>query len=239
MASNNRGTHPLYHARMKALIAEVEQKLARAGNLERKRVAEWYFPTRLEVAGVAVPDLRRIARAIKVTPQEVLPLARALAKSGGFEARAIAYELLARHKPPLTTRLVEELGRGNDNWGLVDAFSVLVAGPAWQKGFVSDATVRKWARSRDRWWRRTALVSTVALNAKSRGGTGDVKRTLEICRMLAADSDDMVVKALSWALRELCKREPAAVRAFLDERPQAPRVVREVRRKLETGRKNR
>src|SRR5262249_29012576 len=119
-----------------------------------------------------------------------------------------------------------------------DPFAMYVAGPAWRNGFVSDATVRKWARSRDRWWRRTALVSTVALNLKSRGGTGDVKRTLAICRMLAADPDDMVVKALSWALRALSTREPAAVRAFLDQQPLHPRVVREVRRKLDTGRKN-
>src|SRR5215831_9423963 len=162
MVSSNRRTHPLYHARMKPRVAEIVQQLARVSNAERKRVAEWYFPTRLEVAGVAVPDLRRIARSIKVAPGEVVPLARALAKSGGFETRAVAYELLARHKTPLDTRTVEELGRGNDNWGLVDSFSVLVAGPAWRTGAVSDATVRKWARSRDRWWRRTALVSTVA-----------------------------------------------------------------------------
>ena len=227
-----------YARGVKSAVAEIERQLARAGTAERKRVAEWYFPTRLAVAGVAVPDLRWIARSIKVAPGEVLPLARALAKSGGFETRAVAYELVARNKTPLDTRTVEELGRGNDNWGLVDSFSVLVAGPAWRTGAVSDAAVRKWARSRDRWWRRTALVSTVALNAKSRGGTGDVGRTLAICRMLADDPDEMVVKALSWALRELAKREPAAVRAFLDERPLHPRVVREVRRKLETGRKN-
>jgi hypothetical protein len=46
-------------------------------------------------------------------------------------------------------------------------------------------------------------VSTVALNVRSRGGSGDVPRTLAVCRFLVADPDDMAVKALSWALREL------------------------------------
>jgi 3-methyladenine DNA glycosylase AlkD len=49
----------------------------------------------------------------------------------------------------------------------------------------------------------------------------------------------MVVKALSWALRELSKRDARSVSSFLraeDERL-APRVRREVRSKLETGRK--
>ena len=48
---------------------------------------------------------------------------------------------------------------------------------------------------------------------------------------------DMVVKALSWALRELVFRDPGAVRDFLDGHDVARRVRREVITKLETGRK--
>jgi 3-methyladenine DNA glycosylase AlkD len=50
----------------------------------------------------------------------------------------------------------------------------------------------------------------------------------------------MVVKALSWALRELSKRDPNAVRAFLAKHAKAlaPRVIREVNNKLVTGLKN-
>jgi 3-methyladenine DNA glycosylase AlkD len=100
--------------------------------------------------------------------------------------------------------------------------------------------IRKWAHSEDRWWRRAALVSTVALNMRSRGGGGDVPRTLEVCRLLVADHDDMVVKALSWALRELVVHDPDAVDEFLSqyEDALAARVKREVRNKLTTGLKN-
>lgn len=61
-----------------------------------------------------------------------------------------------------------------------------------------------------------------------------------ICEMLLEDRDDMVVKALSWALRELSKRDPEAVRKFLraHENTLAPRVAREVNSKLQTGLKN-
>jgi 3-methyladenine DNA glycosylase AlkD len=80
----------------------------------------------------------------------------------------------------------------------------------------------------------------VPLNLRSRGGTGDTGRTLDICRQLVADGDDMVVKALSWALRELVVWNPEAVRRFLDTHHEvlAARVRREVRSKLETGRKH-
>jgi 3-methyladenine DNA glycosylase AlkD len=83
-------------------------------------------------------------------------------------------------------------------------------------------------------------VCTVPLNIQSRGGAGDTARTLRVCKALVADRDDMVVKALSWALRELSKRDRAAVTAFLDEHRLrlAPRAWREVTSKLTTGLKN-
>ena len=60
-----------------------------------------------------------------------------------------------------------------------------------------------------------------------------------MCRALVDDRDDMVVKALSWALRELAKRDPTSVVRFLQEEDErlAARVRREVRAKIETGRK--
>ncbi len=82
-----------------------------------------------------------------------------------------------------------------------------------------------------------ALVSTVPLNLRAAGGTGDTARTLAVCGRLAADRDDMVVKALSWALRELIVWDPDAVRSFVAIHDLAPRVRREVTTKLETGRK--
>ena len=75
------------------------------------------------------------------------------------------------------------------------------------------------------------------LNNRARGGSGDTDRTLAVASMLVADRDDMVVKALSWALRELSKRDAAAVQAFLAANAAglAPRVIREVTNKLEAG----
>jgi 3-methyladenine DNA glycosylase AlkD len=61
-----------------------------------------------------------------------------------------------------------------------------------------------------------------------------------ICEMVIGDRDEMVIKALSWALRELSKRDPDAVRRFMTQHSEtlAPRVTREVNNKLRTGLKN-
>ena len=72
------------------------------------------------------------------------------------------------------------------------------------------------------------------------GRSADIARTLAVCRMLVADRQDLVVKALSWALRELVVHDPEAVRRFLaqNEETLASRIKREVRNKLDTGLKN-
>jgi hypothetical protein len=153
------------------------------------------------------------------------------------------YELVYWHeaaRKSLGLREVEALGAGMASWVDTDVFGIYVAGPAWRQGGVSDADIRRWARSLDRWRRRAAVVATVALNIKSRGGTGDTARTLDIADLVVADRDDMVVKALSWALRSLVPWDPDGVRAFLDRHGPAiaARVRREVTHKLETGLKN-
>ena len=135
---------------------------------------------------------------------------------------------------------LEEFGKEINSWGAVDIFAGLLAEPAWQHGQVSDDLIKNWVHSEDRWWRRTALVYTVALNRRSMGGTGDTTRTLNVCRLLVNDKDDMVVKAMSWALRELISHDVNAVREFIriHEDVLASRVKREVNNKLRTGLKN-
>jgi len=75
----------------------------------------------------------------------------------------------------------------------------------------------------------------------NRGGPGDTDRTLAVCQRLVRDRDDMVVKALSWALRELARHDPSAVAGFVDKHSTdiAKRVRREVMNKLTTGVKSR
>jgi 3-methyladenine DNA glycosylase AlkD len=135
---------------------------------------------------------------------------------------------------------LEELGAGLDSWRSVDSFARTLSGPAWLEGLIGDEVIGRWARSRDRWWRRAALVSTVALNVRSHGGTGDVSRTLEICKLLVDDHDDMIEKALSWALRELVVHDAAAVSDFITrhEARLGARVKREAGNKLRTGLKS-
>jgi 3-methyladenine DNA glycosylase AlkD len=185
---------------------------------------------------------RKYSRALNSTkPEFVFRLARILCNAE--DRRWFAFELLANHREAfkcLDEAAVESFGKGINSWGSVDAFARILSGPAWLRGRIRDGTTLRWARSKDRWWRRAALISTVALNSSSQGGTGDAARTLRLCRLLASDPDDMVAKALSWALRALAMHDPMAVRGFLSgyDGMLAARVKREVKNKLTTGLKN-
>jgi 3-methyladenine DNA glycosylase AlkD len=206
-----------------------------------------YAPTQLPWLGVPVPAIRRVVRDLAratrpQSPAAILRLAVALARKGSIEGRQVGYELLGRRADALALvdrAVAERLGRGNDNWASVDAFATTVTGPAWRLGHLADGDLLAWARSTDPWWRRTALVSTVALNTASKGGQGDSRRTLLICRATMADLTPMVAKAVSWALRSLAPHDPAGVLVFLDRygRRLPAAVVREVRTKVFTGRK--
>lgn len=198
-----------------------------------------------ELKAQAIRAVRRefSKRLQNASPDLVYKLALSLLKLPAFEFRFLAYELVQHHRGALSSLkagTLEELGRGINSWVAVDCFSSYLAGPVWREGQVADKVIHRWASSKDRWWRRAALVATVPLNNKTRGGSGDAARTLGVCRLLVNDRDDMVEKAMSWALRELAKRDPAAVKQFLREPEQklAPRVRREVGNKLATGLKN-
>ena len=182
-------------------------------------------------------------RLSKASPQHVIQVAQRLLDDRASDYRFVAYELVRHHRAALASlgeKELERFGRGIDSWGAVDMFACYLAGPAWRENQISEGVIRRWAGSKDRWWRRAALVSTVPLNSRAHGGTGDAARTLEVCRRLVGDRDDMVVKAMSWALRELSKRDPKAVSQFLEELQNvvAARVIREVGNKLSTGLKN-
>jgi 3-methyladenine DNA glycosylase AlkD len=230
MKESNRSAEEPVPAGVPALAEEIDERLSSLAG------------------GGATAELREVRREFThrlkdAAPHVVLELANLLIDVPQTAYRFIAYELI-HHHPAAISHLnawqLEQLGRGIASWGAVDCFAVYLSGPVWRDRRIPNSLIHGWARSADRWWRRAALVSTVPLNSKSQGGAGDTYRTLQVCRLLERDRDPMVTKAMSWALRELAKRDPRAVRDYLAARKDAlPAIVlREVTNKLKTGVKN-
>ena len=222
--------------------------LEKVADPERQKVSDWYFPTSMKTLGVRAADLRTLLKEWwpelkNYPPEKMVGFAKTLVGTRIFECNQLAYELLWKHKKALGSLSLsdlEALGKYADNWATADAFATLLSGWAWRNQLIRDEDILRWLRSENRWWRRIAVVSTVGMNLRSRGGTGDTKRTLMVCERVVDDRDDMIMKALSWALRELSKHDKTAVEKFMVkyDKQIAGRVRREVTAKLYTGRKN-
>lgn len=164
----------------------------------------------------------------------------------GASDEQLAFEVfraIPRAALTLSPTEIETLLPRLHDWNSTDCFASFVSGVAWREGVLSDVTIAGWTRSDNRWIRRAALVSTVPLNLKARGAKaphGEAAKTLAVCERLLDDRDDMVVKALSWALRTLGARDEDALQRFLRRHDArlAARVKRETKSKLTTGLKN-
>lgn len=183
-------------------------------------------------------------------PEAVIDIAKALWETApSFWNQSFLLHLHPTALQRIRVRDLETMGDLADTWGKVDQFCSMT-NTLWRLGWLSDARLRKWAVSENRWWRRIALVTMVIkppknttqrkLLIKTHGRHHDPKRVLPICEMLVSDRDDMVVKAMSWVLRDVSKAHPKVIRDFLKKHEDvlAARVLREVRNKLEYGVKN-
>ena len=230
------------------MISKIIFGLEKYADRQRVEASKTMFPTKMRVIGVRAPDMKLFIREnwseiSKLAPEELITLTKELVGSDIFECNHLAFELLSKSKPAL--RLIgledlEQLGKNIDNWATTDAFSVMIAGWTWRNNQISDQDVINWLENGNLWWKRTAIVSTVALNLRSRGGKGDVNRTLIICEKALNDRRPLIQKALSWALSELSKSYKPAVVDFMNRHGEmlCGSARREIYTKLETGRKN-
>ena len=232
----------------KSIISEIVEILKDLSDPQRKEMSKTYFPTAMTVIGVSNPDIKAVIKEPKIrypdwTESKWIDLCKQLVAAKVFECQVLAYEMIGRNKKLLNElrfKDLADLGKNLDNWASVDHYSVGIYGVLWGKGVVKDVDIEKLLESENFWERRVAVVSTVALNLKSRGGTGDTSRTIWVCEKVVDDHRDMIQKALSWALRELSKRDREAVTDFMERYDSrlAKRVIREVSHKLDFGTKN-
>ena len=230
------------------IVAMMQEDLKKVSSSRHNTKGVPTFSTSMEWLGVSAPQIKEIVKnwssiLFDIDAKRWIDICLLLCELEIFECQMLAYELLWKNKKALKAlraKQIVKLAGTQDNWASADSYSTMIAGWHWREGSLPDSQIYNWLNSDDRWMRRIAVVCTVPLNIKSRGGTGDTKRTLMICEKVIDDRDNMVVKALSWALRELSKSDKQAVVHFMKtywDRLHG-RVRREVTTKLETGRKN-
>lgn len=217
-------------------------------NEQRLKMALRNYPTKLEIIGVTVPNIKIILKELRQltnqwTIEEKKTLAQQLVNTNYHECHHLSYMYLEQEKTTLKSLTANEctaLGTCLDNWVLIDTYCTYILGVLWRDGRISNKYIHTLADSEDLWRKRCALVCTVALNQKARGGKGDVLRTIEVCEKAIDDKRPLIIKALSWALRVLIAIDRNAVEGFLAtyDTQLSNAIIREVNNKLSTGLKN-
>jgi len=156
--------------------------------------------------GVSVPEMRRIARLAGKDHR----LALALWKTEIAEARIVASMVAEPDK--VTARQMETWVVGIDSWDICDQ----VCGNLWDKTPLAWGKLRAWTRREEEFVRRAgfALIAYLAWHDKQAADARFVA-VLALIRRGAVDERNFVKKAVSWALRNIGKRNPALRREAL------------------------
>jgi 3-methyladenine DNA glycosylase AlkD len=201
-------------------LAAVRRALHALGGPERAEHSLRFFKTGPgeygegdRFLGATVPEIRALARQFKhLSHENTIKLLR----GPWHEERLLALVLMvdAHRHGDATTRartLRDYLAntRWINNWDLVDASAREIVG-----AHIAEDGMRridKLVRSTSLWERRIAMIATHHETLR-----GEPAPALRIAERLLGDTHDLIHKAVGWMLREVGKRDPSALRAFLD-----------------------
>ena len=162
--------------------------------------------------GVKVPGLRAVCRDCRgVSFDVVCEVLHSKIHEERLLALLILVDLFERGDEATQKRVYDTYLTDTafiNNWDLVDASAAQIVG-GWLHTRSRSPLVRL-AKSRSLWERRIAMVATFYYIRR-----GEFADTFRIADLLLKDDHDLIHKAVGWMLREVGKRDGAALRAFL------------------------
>ena len=179
-----------------------------------------FFKEPIKTHGWKAKDTKDLAKRyfaeIKSLPsKQIFLIAEQLLKTGYNQEIFIVFNWLARLRKAYTKKhfvIFEKwLKKHIANWATNDDFSTHVLGEFLFNFSEFLPQVKKWAKSKNRWVKRSAATSLIySLRRKKY-----FKELLEISETLLIDTDLMVQKGYGWALKEATKHYPKEVLAFV------------------------
>jgi len=220
---------------------EVLDEFRKLGNPEQAEAVARYMKTSsLRFFGVKLPLIQKtVTRFTKgLTIEELVPVMNALWKQTIFESRVAAIRVLGRYAKrgdvflalDAASRWIDDV----DTWGLMDPVGTLCVGTLLLRDRDVEKTLTEWSMSENFWRRRASILPYLHLSKKSVYKEEYTERILQAIRPHISDKEFFVGKAAAWVLRELSKREPEVVKAFIDQHRDVMTrlVIREASKKL-------
>ena len=207
-------------AKPKPQLRQLRECLWREASTNNAKFLQRFFKTAPgeygagdQFVGIRVPVLRKLAKEFRALP---LSEVTALLHSPIHEERLLALLILvdgyaradAAGRAKIHAHYLENLDRVN-NWDLVDTSAPYIVGRHLAER--SRAILFRLAHSQNLWYRRVAMLATFYFIRQN-----DFADALRLAELLRDDEHDLVHKAVGWILREIGKRNVAALKQFLD-----------------------
>jgi len=161
------------------------------------------------------------------TVRDALAFADALIIDKHLEAKGLGVEVLARFRRQFTPTLLPTwkrwlAGNRSANWATTDTICGLLIGPLVVGHPQLASQLAQWAGDRNMWVRRASIVGLIPI--VRRGGALDI--LYRTARTLHVDQEDLIQKAVGWALREAGKSDMDRLERYLrDNGPRIPRTT--------------
>ncbi len=217
------------------------EELRKLGNPEQAEAVARYMKTlSLKFFGIRLPLIQKtVTRFAKgLATEELVPLMNGLWKQTIFESRVAAIRVLERYAKrgdvflalDASSQWIDDV----DTWGLMDPLGTLCVGTLLLRDRDIEKTLTKWSMSENFWRRRASILPYLHLSKKSVYKDEYRERILQAIQPHISDKEFFVGKAAAWVLRELSKREPEIVKAFIDQHRDVMTrlVIREASKKL-------
>ncbi len=180
---------------------------------------------------VGTKPMRALARTIYLAHrgewslEHAMRFAEILMANRYLEVKSIGIEVVARYRRDFAPRLLSRwkrwlAGNHSANWATTDAMCGFLIGPTLVGHPHRAVEMRAWSGHGNMWVRRASIVSLIPL--ARRGEALDL--LYEIARRLHADREDLIQKAVGWALREAGKVDERRLEAYL--RTNGPAIPR-------------
>jgi 3-methyladenine DNA glycosylase AlkD len=170
---------------------------------------------------VGTTAMRVLARSIHDdrrdwTVDEAMALADILIVDRHLEAKAVGVEIVARHHREFTPVLLARWKRWfasnhSANWATTDHICGALIGPLLVRHPPAAERLRAWSRDKNMWVRRASIVGLIRLARKGLA----LDQLYSVARRLHADKEDLIQKAVGWALREAGKADSARLERYL------------------------
>ena len=197
--------------------ADIEKALAEVGTAARAAGTKRYLKSSMRHLGASVPQMRAEAKGAAKevgTRRELRALADDLWAEPVFERRACAAFLLDYRVEllgPADIATIKRYVASSGTWALVDPLSADLLGDLLLARPEAAVRLEPWARDRDFWVRRAALLSQI----KPLKAGADFGRFAGWADAMLDEREFFVRKAIGWVLREVGKTRPAEVYDWL------------------------